>query len=44
MRRSRKLSLEMSVADSQGGIGHILGQALLNELAAGACRIAWFAC
>ncbi len=28
-----KLSLEMSVADSQGGIGHILGQALLNELA-----------
>jgi carbamate kinase len=24
----------MSVADSQGGIGHILGQALLNELAA----------
>jgi carbamate kinase len=29
-----KLSLEMSVADSQGGIGHILGQALLNELAA----------
>jgi carbamate kinase len=27
-----KLSLEMSVADSQGGIGHILGQALLNEL------------
>jgi carbamate kinase len=29
-----KLSLEMSVADSQGGIGHILGQALLNELGA----------
>jgi carbamate kinase len=29
-----KLSLEMSVADSQGGIGHILGQAMLNELAA----------
>lgn len=29
-----KLSLEMSVADSQGGIGHILGQALLNELSA----------
>lgn len=29
-----KLSLEMSVADSQGGIGHILGEALLNELAA----------
>ncbi len=28
-----KLNLEMSVADSQGGIGHILGQALLNELA-----------
>lgn len=28
-----KLSLEMSVADSQGGIGHILSQALLNELA-----------
>jgi len=28
------LSLEMCVADSQGGIGHILGQALLNELAA----------
>lgn len=28
-----KLGLEMSVADSQGGIGHILGQALLNELA-----------
>ncbi|MBA3236242.1 MAG: carbamate kinase, partial [Chloroflexi bacterium] len=28
-----RLSLEMSVADSQGGIGHILGQALLNELA-----------
>jgi carbamate kinase len=28
-----KLSLEMSVADSQGGIGHILGEALLNELA-----------
>ena len=27
-----KLSLEMSVADSQGGIGHILSQALLNEL------------
>ena len=29
-----KLSLEMSVANSQGGIGHILSQALLNELAA----------
>lgn len=29
-----RLSLEMSVADSQGGIGHILGEALLNELAA----------
>ena len=29
-----RLSLEMSVADSQGGIGHILGQALLNEFAA----------
>lgn len=29
-----KLSLEMSVADSQGGIGHILTEALLNELAA----------
>lgn len=29
-----KLGLEMSVADSQGGIGHILGQALLNELSA----------
>ena len=28
-----RLGLEMSVADSQGGIGHILGQALLNELA-----------
>ncbi len=28
-----KLSLEMSVADSQGGIGHILSEALLNELA-----------
>ena len=28
-----KLNLEMSVADSQGGIGHILSQALLNELA-----------
>lgn len=28
-----RLSLEMSVADSQGGIGHILAQALLNELA-----------
>jgi carbamate kinase len=27
------LSLEMSVADSQGGIGHILSMALLNELA-----------
>ncbi|MEO6207094.1 MAG: carbamate kinase [Candidatus Limnocylindrales bacterium] len=27
-----KLSLEMSVADSQGGIGHILSQALLNAL------------
>jgi carbamate kinase len=29
-----RLNLEMSVADSQCGIGHILGQALLNELAA----------
>jgi carbamate kinase len=29
-----KLSLEMSVADSQGGIGHILSQAMTNELAA----------
>jgi carbamate kinase len=28
-----RLSLEMCVADSQGGIGHILSQALLNELA-----------
>jgi carbamate kinase len=28
-----QLSLEMSSADSQGGIGHILGMALLNELA-----------
>jgi carbamate kinase len=28
------LSLEMSSADSQGGIGHILSLALLNELAA----------
>jgi carbamate kinase len=28
------LSLEMSSADSQGGIGHILAMALLNELAA----------
>lgn len=27
------LSLEMSVADSQGGIGHLLGTALLNALA-----------
>ena len=27
-----RLSLDMSVADSQGGIGHILGNALLNEL------------
>src|SRR3954449_5502090 len=27
------LSLEMSSADSQGGIGHILAMALLNELA-----------
>ena len=34
MPRSRSSNLEMSVADSQGGIGHILGQALLNELAA----------
>lgn len=33
-----RLSLEMSVADSQGGIGHILGQALLNELAARGLR------
>jgi len=29
-----QLTLDMCVADSQGGIGHILGQALLNELAA----------
>lgn len=29
-----RLGLEMSVADSQGGIGHILSQALLNELSA----------
>ena len=29
-----QLSLEMSSADSQGGIGHILTMALLNELAA----------
>jgi carbamate kinase len=29
-----QLSLEMSSADSQGGIGHILAMALLNELAA----------
>ena len=29
-----RLNLEMSVADSQGGIGHILSQALLNELGA----------
>ncbi len=29
-----RLSLEMSVADSQGGIGHILSQALLNEMGA----------
>jgi carbamate kinase len=29
-----RLSLDMSVADSQGGIGHILGNALLNELGA----------
>lgn len=29
-----QLSLEMSSADSQGGIGHILALALLNELAA----------
>ena len=29
-----RLSLEMSSADSQGGIGHILAMALLNELAA----------
>ncbi|MGH2406603.1 MAG: carbamate kinase [Candidatus Limnocylindrales bacterium] len=28
------LTLDMCVADSQGGIGHILAQALLNELAA----------
>jgi carbamate kinase len=28
-----RLSLEMSSADSQGGIGHILAMALLNELA-----------
>jgi carbamate kinase len=27
-----RLSLDMSVADSQGGIGHILGNAHLNEL------------
>ena len=29
-----QLSLEMSSADSQGGIGHIVAMALLNELAA----------
>jgi carbamate kinase len=29
-----QLSLEMSSADSQGGVGHILAMALLNELAA----------
>jgi carbamate kinase len=29
-----QLSLEMSSADSQGGIGHILAMALLNQLAA----------
>ena len=29
-----QLTLDMCVADSQGGIGHILGQAMLNELAA----------
>ncbi len=28
------LTLDMCVADSQGGIGHILGQAMQNELAA----------
>ena len=27
-----RLSLDMAVADSQGGIGHILGNALLNQL------------
>ncbi|HKG56435.1 MAG TPA: carbamate kinase [Candidatus Limnocylindrales bacterium] len=32
------LSLEMSSADSQGGIGHILAMALLNELGAHALR------
>ena len=39
-----RLSLEMSVADSQGGIGHILGQALLNELAAAGCPTGSCAC
>lgn len=33
-----RLSLDMSVADSQGGIGHILGNALLNELGARGMR------
>jgi carbamate kinase len=33
-----RLSLEMSSADSQGGIGHILAMALLNELAARGLR------
>jgi carbamate kinase len=33
-----RLSLDMSVADSQGGIGHILGNALLNELGARGLR------
>jgi len=33
-----RLSLDMSVADSQGGIGHILGNALLNELGARGIR------
>src|SRR5438132_2786703 len=28
-----KLSLDMCVADSEGGIGYILGNSLLNELA-----------
>ena len=33
-----QLSLEMSSADSQGGIGHILAMALLNELSARGLR------
>jgi len=33
-----QLSLEMSSADSQGGIGHILAMALLNEMAARGLR------